>query len=95
VAEGDPAQKLEQIQRTGYLWYCLDKLARIKGPLVIFGHSLGPSDQHIVDVVSENADLSQIVVGLHGDPSSAGNQAIQVVGQFESSKAAISFSVHR
>ena len=76
VAEGDPAQKLEQIQRIGYLWYCLDKLARIKGPLVVFGHALGPSDQHIVDVISENTDLSHIAVGLHGDPSSPSNQAI-------------------
>jgi len=76
VAEGEPAQKLEQIQRIGYLWYCLDKLARIQGPLVIFGHSLGSSDQHIVDIVSENTDLPHIAVALHGDPSSPGNQAI-------------------
>lgn len=44
VAEGSAAQKLEQIQRVGYLWYCLDKLARIESPLVVFGHALGPSD---------------------------------------------------
>jgi hypothetical protein len=76
VAEGEPSQKLEQIQRTGYLWYCLDKLARIQGPLVIFGHSLGPSDQHIVDIITENTDLPHIAIGVHGDPSSPGNQAI-------------------
>lgn len=76
VAEGDPTQKLEQIQRTGYLWYCLDKLARIEGPLMIFGHSLGVSDQHIVDVISANTKLPHIAVALHGDPSSAANQSI-------------------
>jgi hypothetical protein len=47
VAEGAAEQKLSQIQRAGYLWYCLDKLARIKSPLVVFGHSLGESDRHI------------------------------------------------
>ena len=76
VAEGEPSKKLEQIQRTGYLWYCLDKLARVRGPLVILGHSLGPADQHLADVVSGNTDLPHIAVGLHGDPSSPENRAI-------------------
>lgn len=76
VAEGSPNTKLEQIQRNGYLWYCLDKLARIEVPLVVFGHSLGPSDQHIADVIAENPKLPLLAIGLHGDPDSSGNQAI-------------------
>lgn len=76
VAEGAPDRKLEQIQRTGYLWYCLDKLARIERPLVIFGHSLGASDQHIVDVLTENLKVAHLAVGIYGDPSSSTNQAI-------------------
>lgn len=78
VAEGNPTQKLDQIQRSGYLWYCLDKLARIEGPLMVFGHSLGSSDQHIVDVITENTKLSHIAVGLHGDLANSINQAIYV-----------------
>lgn len=77
VAEGSPEGKLEQIQRTGYLWYCLDKLARIEGPLVVFGHSLGNSDQHIVEVIADNPRLPLMAVGIHGDPKSASNQLIK------------------
>lgn len=76
VAEGSPEGKLEQIQRTGYLWYCLDKVSRIEGPLVVFGHSLGESDQHIADAISYNAKLPTLALGLFGDPKSVANQAI-------------------
>lgn len=66
VAEGSADQKLQQIQRSGYLWYCLDKLARIASPLVIFGQSLGESDQHILDILAKNLDLSTIYLGIYG-----------------------------
>lgn len=76
VAEGAPKAKLEQIQRVGYLWYCLDKLARIRSPLVVFGHSLGDTDQHIVDVIAENQDIHKVCLGVHGGRTSgAGGRA--------------------
>lgn len=76
VAEGTPEGKLEQIQRHGYLWYCLDKLARIKGPLVVYGHALGPSDAHIVDTLADNVELPEIIVGLYENPANVFNQEI-------------------
>ncbi len=63
VAEGDHEKKLDQIQRSSYLSYCLGKLSRIKGPLVIYGHSLS-YDAHIVDRLVRNHDLSNIYIGL-------------------------------
>jgi hypothetical protein len=92
VAEGTPERKLDQIQRHGYLWYCLDKLARIKSPLVIYGHALGPSDAHIVNTIVDNPELPEVIVGLHGDPSSVGNKAIimscdQMVARRETRRA--------
>lgn len=77
VAEGQPEAKLEQIQRTGYLWYALDKLSRVASPLVVFGHSLGASDRHIGDAIADNVDLGVLAVGLHGDPEGAANQQIR------------------
>lgn len=75
MAEGSSNQKLEQIQRSGYLWYCLNKLAKIQTPLTVFGHALGSSDKHIVDVIV-GSRCPHIVVGLFGDPASIENQAI-------------------
>jgi hypothetical protein len=71
VAEGTPDNKLAQIQRVGYLWYCLDKLARIASPLVVYGHSLDAPDQHIVDVLVSNTKLRSIYLGVHGGADSA------------------------
>ncbi len=77
VAEGAPDRKLEQIQRSFYLGYSLDKLKSIQGPLVVFGHSLGASDGHIVAAIAENFEMTSLYVGLHGDPGSAPNLAIR------------------
>ena len=81
VAEGRPEQKLEQIQRVGYLWYALDKLSRIQGPLVVFGHSLGQSDNHITNALARNTDLRELFVGLHGDPDNQQNQLIRAAAE--------------
>lgn len=76
VAEGSPQGKLEQIQRTGYLWYCLDKLGRTEGPLMIFGHSIGDSDRHIAELIADSPKIPLVAIGLHGAPKSPANQAI-------------------
>lgn len=81
VAEGLPEKKLEQIQGNGYLWYALDKLHNIQSPLVIFGHSLGASDGHILNTLATNRNLPLLYVGLHGDPDSPSNEAIRSAAQ--------------
>src|SRR5690606_16096598 len=67
VAEGDGVKKLEQIQRSGYLSYCLSKFSRIQKALVIYGHSLSPNDSHILDSIAENIDLTNLYIGIYGD----------------------------
>jgi hypothetical protein len=79
VAEGTPEKKHEQIQGNGYLWYCLDKFHSIQSPLVIFGHSLGTSDGHILDAIATNPKLPALYIGLHGDPESPSSQATRAV----------------
>ncbi len=81
VAEGSPEKKLQQIQGNGYLWYCLEKFRSIQSPLVIFGHSLGASDGHILDAIVSNRKLPAIYVGLHGDPDSSSNRTTRTAAQ--------------
>jgi hypothetical protein len=88
VAEGNPEKKLDQIQGSGYLWYALEKLRTIQSPLVLFGHSLGASDGHIIDVISKNRKLPELYVSLHGNPGSPSNRAIQrAVKKLENTRA--------
>jgi hypothetical protein len=81
VAEGTPEKKHEQIHGNGYLWYCLDKLRSIQSPLVIFGHSLSPSDGHILEAIATNPKLPALYIGLHGDPESPSSQATRAAAQ--------------
>lgn len=76
VAEGTADKKLEQIQRSGYLSYCLGKLERIENALVVFGISFGESDRHITDVIAQNQKLKTLYVGVFGDPASSANQEV-------------------
>ena len=77
VAEGDSDKKLEQIQRSGYLSYCLGKLERIEQSLVIYGLSLGDNDQHIANVLADNPALERIFVGTYEDLNTPAGLALQ------------------
>lgn len=80
VAEGVSDQKLTQISRHGYLSHCINKFSHIKSPLVIYGHALGGSDNHLVEALSHNPHLEKVYIGLHGDPHSVSNEAIAHIG---------------
>jgi hypothetical protein len=47
VAEGSAVEKLAAIGASPYLSFAYEQLVVYRGPLVIFGHGLGPSDRHI------------------------------------------------
>lgn len=81
VAESSAENKLSQIHRSPYLSNCLDKFGGLTGKLVIFGHSLGDTDRHILDSIARNRRLSTLYVGLHGDPENASNQTIQAAAR--------------
>lgn len=75
VAEGTAEKKIEQIRSDAYLSYCLGKLGRIQNRVVVFGHSLGLSDRHILDTLAHNLTLRELYIGVYGDPESAENLA--------------------
>ncbi len=77
VAEGSPEKKLDQINRNGYLGYCLGKLGRVKSRLVVYGHALGDTDRHINWTIADNLAFKEMYVGLHGDPNSDVNRGTQ------------------
>jgi len=76
VAEGVSSQKLTQIARHGYLSHCINKFSHFRSPLVIYGHSLGESDNHLIEALTHNPQLVTIYIGLHGNSRSATNEAI-------------------
>lgn len=76
VAEGDSNQKLERIRHSDFLFRAYRSFSKIGGALFVHGHSMGPSDEHIVRLIEKNA-VSHLYVGLHGDPESESNRRIK------------------
>lgn len=56
VTEGRPLDKVETINSNLYLSHAWEKLRQRDEGIVIFGSSLGPSDQHLVDAINENRE---------------------------------------
>jgi hypothetical protein len=52
VAEGNAGEKLAAIGASPYLSFAYDRLVSFDEPLVVFGHGLGASDQHITDAIA-------------------------------------------
>lgn len=82
VAEGTSDFKVERILHNAYLHKALRSFeSSVKtgtGALVVFGHSLAPNDGHVLRCISAGG-VSDLLVGLYGDPRSPDNR--QAVGR--------------
>jgi len=77
VSEGTSNEKVDRIRHNDYLCKMYRSFTEIQGALVVFGHSLDASDDHIfADRIGRRGKTSQLYVSLHGDPSSSSNEAI-------------------
>ncbi|WP_231422055.1 DUF4917 family protein [Pseudomonas sp. Leaf59] len=65
VSEGTVQEKLKTIRSSDYLSFCYEQLLSHKGALCIFGHDLGPQDQHLVDAIRQ-ADVSTLAIAVSG-----------------------------
>ena len=75
VSEGTSAEKLERIRHSDYLAKAYRSFSEITGALFIYGHSLAANDEHYLKRI-EKGKVSQLYIGLHGDPASGSNKHI-------------------
>lgn len=88
VSEGTSAEKIERIRHNDYLCKMYRSFTEIRGTLVVFGHSLDVSDDHIfIDRIGKRGKINRLYVGVYGDPSTPSNAKI-----IEKSSA---LSIHR
>lgn len=64
VAEGDGRDKVRSIKSSDYLSYALEQYDRFSGRFVVFGHSLGEGDEHLVRPL-RTAGRPGVAVSLH------------------------------
>ncbi|PHR22447.1 MAG: DUF4917 domain-containing protein [Hoeflea sp.] len=75
VAEGHSHDKLDKIMHSAYLHKALRSFSSISGSLFVFGHSFDDNDDHVLRKVPEGR-ISDLFVGLFGDPDSESNRRI-------------------
>lgn len=75
VSEGDSTAKLTKIMHSAYLHKGVRSLESIQSNLFIFGHSLDPSDDHILSLI-EHGKVSKLFISIYGDAAANGNPAI-------------------
>lgn len=92
VSEPTSDAKLSRITGNPYLSYCLRKLRREEGSLVIFGHGFAEIDRHIFDTV-DHSNVNRVYVAILGDPNSDDNRRIRASADawMQSETRAISF----
>ena len=54
ITEGSSRDKMKAIRESDYLGFAYDKLMLSKEPLVIFGHSLDETDDHLIKAIQKN-----------------------------------------
>ena len=74
VSEGASIKKLIKIRHSDYLHRGYKRLTDIGGCLFSLGWSLAPNDHHILQKLTRSK-ISNIFVGIHGDPEDDHNQA--------------------
>ncbi|HCT40971.1 MAG TPA: DUF4917 domain-containing protein [Moraxellaceae bacterium] len=75
VSEGTSAEKYERIRHNDYLAKAYRSFSSIQGALFIYGHSLAENDDHYLRCI-QRGKVSQLYVGLYGDPKSEANKFI-------------------
>lgn len=75
VAEGHSHDKLDKIMHSAYLHKALRSFSSIGGSLFVFGHSFDDNDDHVLRKIPEGK-VTDLFVGLYGDPNSDTNRRI-------------------
>lgn len=85
VAEGTSDQKMSRIMKSAYLQRGLKSLASTSGSLFVFGMALHENDEHILKRIRKGK-VSELYVGIYGDPESLANKALKKNAQKLSSE---------
>jgi hypothetical protein len=76
VAEGESTQKFEKIRHSDFLSKAYRSFQEISNCLFVYGHSMGPNDDHITRLIGRGR-IRQLFVGIYGDEESEGNLMIK------------------
>jgi hypothetical protein len=83
VTEGSALDKLRAIESNAYLTHALERLQDCDLPMVVFGSSLSPQDDHLVDALNEHPDRPVAVSMRPGTRRELAPKQIDIFGRLE------------
>ena len=69
ILESTAKNKEDEINKNPYLKYCFEKFQNQNSVLVTLGVSFYDSDNHLIDSINKNEQLSSIYIGCYEEPS--------------------------
>jgi hypothetical protein len=90
VTEGSARDKLRAIEANNYLTFARKQLIACDVPMVVFGSSLGPQDDHLIDALNENPDRPVAVSMRAGPPKEVARKQSDIWGRL-ATKALVFF----
>jgi hypothetical protein len=95
VAEGSAEKKLQQIYTSSYLSYCLDKLGRIQNRLIVFGHALASTDDHLRHAIAGIRKLKELYISVRDQNNTAkADEASAAIQGIRSQRGLPALEVH-
>lgn len=83
VTEGSAQEKLRAIEDNVYLDHALEELRRCDLPMVVFGSSLDPQDDHLLDALNEAPDRAVAVALMPGPERAIAQQQVAILTRLE------------
>jgi hypothetical protein len=83
ITEGSARDKLQSIERNDYLSHGLSRLRQADLPTVVFGSSLSPQDQHLVDALNENPQRPVAVALLPASRRELASRQADIYGRLQ------------
>lgn len=67
ILEGHPENKKTEIMKKPYLKHCFERFEKIEGNLITLGVSFMSSDNHIMDAIINNENISNVFIGVYDE----------------------------
>jgi len=85
ITEGSARDKLVAIEGNDYLLHAYETLESNAEPLVVFGHSLGAQDQHLIDAINANPARPVAISMVEDDAAALREQRSAIWGKLRGS----------
>jgi Domain of unknown function (DUF4917) len=83
ITEGTARDKLRAIEGNDYLSHVYERLMERSGALLVFGHSLGDQDRHLIDAINANPDRPVAISMVREDGESLRERQSEIWGRLK------------